>query len=78
VSHLEAQFVDGMTWENHGVSGWHIDHIIPKSWFSYTAPTDKEFVECWSMRNLQPMWASDNLSKGNRFAGRAAHDCTRL
>ena len=26
--HLEKQFRDGMTWENHG-KVWHIDHRIP-------------------------------------------------
>lgn len=31
--HLEKQFTDDMTWNNHGILGWHIDHIIPcASW----------------------------------------------
>ena len=25
--YMERQFVDGMSWDNHGE--WHIDHIIP-------------------------------------------------
>ncbi len=26
----------------------------------------KEFQECWSLKNLQPLWAEDNLRKGGR------------
>ena len=29
--YIEKQFKEGMTWENHGFYGWHIDHIIPFS-----------------------------------------------
>ena len=31
--HLEKLFKPGMTWDNHGK--WHIDHIIPKSFFKF-------------------------------------------
>ena len=24
----------------------------------------QDFKKCWSLSNLQPMWAQDNLSKG--------------
>ena len=40
-----------MSWDNYG-SDWYIDHKIPDS---------------WSLNNLQPMWAKDNLAKGNRY-----------
>ena len=29
--HLESHFLSGMTWENYGRNGWHIDHLIPLS-----------------------------------------------
>lgn len=68
--HLEAKFVDGMTWDNYGgESGWQIDHITPKTWFNIQAVGDDEFKKCWALENLQPKWLADNASKGNRFAG---------
>jgi len=61
--HLESQFANGMSWENMGQ--WHIDHIIPRSYFEFTKPSDEGFKQCWALSNLQPLWAKDNLSKGS-------------
>ena len=66
MAHLEAQFQRGMTWDNYGKFGWHIDHIRPISSFDFNSPEDMEFKECWSLWNLQPMWAKANHSKGPR------------
>lgn len=63
--HLEGLFQEGMTWDNYGE--WHIDHIIPRVFFEYTSLKDVEFRYCWSLDNLQPLWAKDNLSKGGRL-----------
>lgn len=62
--HLEAQFVDGMSWDNYGK--WHIDHIIPITFFQYSSFNDVEFKMCWRLENLQPLWASDNIRKFNK------------
>ena len=62
--HLEKLFKSGMTRENHGL--WHIDHIIPCSSFDLTKP--EEQAKCFHYTNLQPLWASENLSKGNRIS----------
>ena len=62
--HLERQFVKGMSWEN--MHQWHIDHIVPKSSFSYSSPDEPDFLACWALSNLRPLWASENISKGSR------------
>jgi hypothetical protein len=62
--YLEAQFVEGMTWDNYGE--WHIDHIIPCADFDLSNPVAQE--TCFHYSNLQPLWAEDNLKKGNKTA----------
>jgi len=57
--HLEKQFKDGMTRQNQGE--WHIDHIKPCSLFDLTDPEQQK--ECFNYKNLQPLWAEENLSK---------------
>ena len=61
IKHIENQFQDSMTWNNYGE--WHIDHVIPKAVFNFTKPEHIDFKRCWSLDNLQPLWAKDNLSK---------------
>lgn len=65
-AHLQAQFVEGMTWDNYGAV-WHIDHIKPASLFKYSSVEDLEFTACWSLNNLQPLFKLDNLKKGARY-----------
>ena len=60
--HLEKQFQDGMTWENRGQFGWHIDHIIPCAAFDLNNPEEQK--KCFHYTNLQPLWATDNHRKG--------------
>lgn len=61
--HLEFHFQDGMSWENHGA--WHVDHIIPVTEMVALGVTCPKKINALS--NLRPVWASDNLSKNNRF-----------
>lgn len=61
--HLEQQFKDGMSWDNYGLHGWHIDHIIPIS----TALTEEDVILLNHYTNLQPLWWYENLSKGNKI-----------
>ena len=61
--HLEKDFWVGMTWDNWG--DWHIDHEMPLASFDLT---DREQVKkACNYTNLQPLWAKDNFSKGDRF-----------
>lgn len=62
--HIEKQFLPGMTWDNIG--RWHIDHIVPKVAFDYEDDSSDEFRACWSLTNLRPLWAADNISKGGK------------
>jgi len=59
VKHIESLFIEGMSWDNMGE--WHIDHIRPCSSFK----TD-ELHLMNHYTNLQPLWASDNIRKGNK------------
>ena len=59
--HLQNQFQPGMTWANYGQ--WHIDHIKPVASFNFSSYEQEAFKCCWSLSNLQPLWASDNWTK---------------
>jgi len=64
-SHLENQFRDGMSWENHGIV-WHIDHIRPCASFDLTNAEQQKC--CFHYSNLQPLLAGENLRKGATWA----------
>jgi hypothetical protein len=63
--HLQAQFTDGMNWDNYGRTGWHIDHIRPCASFDLTDPEQQR--QCFHYTNLQPLWAADNIRKGGKW-----------
>jgi hypothetical protein len=65
-AYLEAQFLPGMTWEDR--RKWHIDHKRPCSAFDLSDPAQQR--ECFHYSNLQPLWASDNLSKSSHWEGK--------
>lgn len=62
--HLESLWKPGMTWENHGRGGWHVDHIKPCNSFDLTDRA--QMMACFHYTNLQPLWQAENLSKGHR------------
>ena len=72
ISHLQAQFTPEMTMDNYG-SYWHIDHIRPISSFEFEKETDEGFQECWSLKNLRPLPAIENLVKGSRWNPTSIH-----
>lgn len=56
--HIERQWELGMSWENYGVRGWHIDHIKPVADFDLLDAAQQE--ECFHFTNLRPLWAAEN------------------
>ena len=63
--HLESKFLPGMTWNNYGKNGWHIDHVRPCATFDLSDPEQQK--KCFHYTNLQPLWEQDNLTKGKKF-----------
>lgn len=66
-SHLERQFTGGMSWARFMSGEIHVDHIIPVSRFNITSCECDEFKRCWSLSNLRPLWAKENLSKAGKL-----------
>ncbi len=62
-TYLESQFRPGMTWENWSRTGWHVDHKKPLASFDLT--DRKQLLEAVHFTNLQPLWAVENLAKGD-------------
>lgn len=54
-----------MSWENRGNFGWHVDHIKPCASFDLTKP--EEQAKCFHYTNLQPLWARENIAKGDKY-----------
>lgn len=61
VSHIERQFLKGMSWDNRHL--WHIDHITPLS----TAVTEADVIALNHVSNLRPIWASANIAKSDKI-----------
>jgi hypothetical protein len=64
--HITKQLRAGMTWDNYG-EYWHIDHKVPVSAHNFKTEKDIDFKKCWSLKNLQPLEAKENLSKNNKL-----------
>lgn len=62
-NYLESKFQPGMTWDNWSRDGWHIDHVRPLASFDLTSR--EQLLKACHYTNLQPLWAKDNLSKGD-------------
>jgi hypothetical protein len=60
--YIESRFENGMTWDNWGRDTWHLDHIEPLS--SFNLSNREEFLKAVNYKNIKPIWAKDNLTKG--------------
>ena len=63
IKYIENKFTEGMSWDNYGYYGWHIDHIIPVS----SVKTEEDIYKLYHYTNLQPLWAKDNLIKSDKI-----------
>lgn len=63
--HLEAQFLPGMNWKNHGRGNdkWVVDHMMPCASFDLTQEDHQR--QCFHWTNLQPLWDPDNNAKSD-------------
>jgi hypothetical protein len=59
--HIESLWLEGMSWDNYGPSGWHVDHI--KECHTFDLSDSKQQQECFHYSNQRPLWAKDNLSR---------------
>jgi hypothetical protein len=69
IAHIEALFLTGMSWENHGKAGWEIDHIRQCNAFDLTDPD--QLAACFHYTNLRPLWRLDNLRRPRKDASNA-------
>jgi hypothetical protein len=65
-AYLESSWIEGMSWDNYGQYGWHIDHILPCS--SFNLRDVEQQKKCFHYTNQQPLWMLDNLRKGRKIA----------
>ena len=63
LAHVSGQFKDGMSWESR--ESFHIDHIIPISWYVKNGITDPKVINALS--NLQPLYPSENRAKSDKY-----------
>jgi Prasinovirus endonuclease VII len=64
--YLQSKFKPGMAWNNYGINGWHIDHVIPCRMFNLLDPEQQR--RCFHYTNLQPLWGNENLTKDKVFS----------
>jgi hypothetical protein len=74
--HLESLFMPGMTWENHGLVGWQIDHKLPCDSFDLTKSEEQK--KCFNYTNLQPLWYDENIRKSTKIFKKNAITQTTL
>ena len=62
--HLQAQFKEGMTWENYGPM-WEVDHKLPLVRFNLLDPQQQRIA--FHFENLQPLWTPENRRKSDKL-----------
>jgi len=74
--YLEARFKPGMSWDNYGFSGWHIDHVEEICSFDLKKPSQQK--KAFNYKNLQPLWAWENFGKRDKYISATVQQNKRL
>ena len=61
--HLQKKMPPHYTWQDYLEGKLHLDHIIPISAHNFDNSNQIDFLNCWALKNLQPLWAKDNFIK---------------
>lgn len=62
---IEAQWEEGMSWENYGhrKGQWCVEHFIPIS----SAENEEEVYKLFYFKNTRPLWQDENVRKRNKI-----------
>lgn len=63
--HIESLFTEGMNWDKVLSAEIHLDHKRPVCSFDLTQLDQRKL--CFNYKNLQPLWALDNLKKHAKY-----------
>lgn len=64
IKYIETKFIDKMSWNNYGKTGWELDHIKPLCSFDLSLKEEQE--KAMNFTNYQPLWVKDNQCKGGK------------
>ena len=67
LSRLKSTLPEDATMDDFMSGALHIDHIRPCASFDLSDPN--QVLECYSLNNLQLLWAKDNLRKNSKWDG---------
>lgn len=71
IKHIESQFQPWMNWSNNkrpttpDERTWQLDHVLPRSKFTYLSMNEPDFIQCWSLSNLKPIESVMNMIKSD-------------
>ena len=66
--YMAQMFERGMSWENYGARGWHLDHVRPCA--SFDLRNSNELKQCFHFTNYQPLWSAKNVRKSSLWKGK--------
>jgi len=63
--YIVSKFTEGMSLDLLMKGKIHLDHIRPCK--SFDLSKKEEQLKCFNYKNIQPLWATDNLKKGSKY-----------